>query len=145
MGERSRSVADAPGRAIGLTGVVLVIGGSMLPWVISDPIGIASTTRYGLDVHGEYTLALAAVAAAVLLFRDWDRGTQATLLACGAGIGVIAAAYVADLRFGYELVPAEGLIEAIGKEFAEVGVGVWVTLVGGLTVALGGVLGLLGR
>jgi hypothetical protein len=110
-------------RVVVIIGVIAVVVGAVLPWA-----SLAGLSYTGLDGDGLIAIALAAVALALAVVGD-------RLLGLGPGravavllLGVLTAAItVLNLRQWDEAV--------------DVGLGVYLTLVGGLIAALGGATG----
>ena len=108
---------------VSLVGAALTVVGAPLPWVSVSFVG-ASVSATGLDGDGVITLVLAAIAGVVLLARDWDEMDRIGVLALG---GLVAVIGVFDLL---------GLPGA-----ASPGIGLYVTIVGGIVLATGGWMG----
>jgi hypothetical protein len=136
------TIPDRPAvsRAAVLAGAGVTVVGAFLPWIVADP-PLISVSRSGIDAHGTVTLVLAAVAVGAVATSARDVLGLAVVCLCGAGIAAVGSVYVADLAYGYDLVPAEGIVETVGKEIADPATGVYVTLVGGALVLAGGVVG----
>ena len=127
-----------------LAGAGVTLVAAFLPWIVAEPFGVR-VSRSGIDADAAVTLVLAAVAVGLAAARPQDRIGPAGVCVCGAGIAAVGGVYVADLAYGYDLVPTNGVIEAVGKTVADPGIGVYATLVGGVLVLCGGLIGLTGR
>lgn len=127
-------------RAAVLAGAGVTLVAAFLPWIVADP-PLISVSRSGIDADGTLTLVLAAVAVGAVAVDPGDRLGSAIVCVCGAVIAGVGAVYVADLAYGHDLVPADGVVEAVGKEIADPAVGVYVTIAGGLLVLAGGIVG----
>ena len=131
-------------RAVVLAGAGLTFVGAFLPWVVASTLGV-SVSRSGIEADGTATLVLAAVAIANVAFRHRDRFAMAIVGACGAGIVAVGSLYVLDLTYGYDIVSMGGVIEEVGSGIADPGIGVYLTLLGGIFVLGGGIASLSGR
>jgi hypothetical protein len=143
-------VADARravARAVVIAGVGVTLVGAFLPWIVPDPplVEVPVSSRPGTEADGSVTLALAYVALGAMTVRHRARIRMAVVSACGVGIAAVGIAYVVDLAYGYEILPAEGPIESVGRAISDPGTGVYVTVLGGLLVLAGGIAGFLGR
>jgi len=126
-----------------LTGAGVTVVAGFLPWVVAEAFGFR-VTQTGFDVDGAVTVVLAAVAVGMVAVRLRDRIGMAVASVCGAGIVAVGGLYVADLAYGYDLVPASGIVETVGKRVADPAIGVYVTLLGGVLVLIGGLIGFAG-
>jgi uncharacterized membrane protein YgdD (TMEM256/DUF423 family) len=139
--------ADVPitlGRVLSILGGGVTVAGASLPWIEVNAI-VTTLSRSGLDREGWITIALALLVIGIVTLRSWNRLDGAAVIACGAAVFAVGAIYVADLSFGMRVLPAEGLVEAVGREFSDPGVGVYVTAVGGLLMLAGGLVGVFTR
>lgn len=132
------------GQILSIIGGVVVVAGASLPWIKVNAI-VTTLGRSGLDMEGWITIALALLVIGIVTLRPWNRLDQGAVVACGTGVFTIGAAYVADLSLGIRVLPADGLLEAVGREFSDPAVGVYVTAVGGLLMLLGGLIGVFTR
>lgn len=108
-----------------------VVVGAFLPWAT---LGAAS--KAGTEGDGSFTLILGIAAAAlgVLGHLKQSRGMKIGAVVAAALVVLVAVIDIVDV----------GSTEVLGIEF-EVGVGLWLTLVGGLGALVGAVLALRSR
>ncbi|PSQ27537.1 hypothetical protein BRD09_08435 [Halobacteriales archaeon SW_10_68_16] len=116
---------------IALVGAVLAGVGAVVPWVTAaidiGPVG-STVVVGGLDAAGPLTLVLAAIAALVVLTPGFGRdGPVAT--------GIVGVAIVVVGSRGFLAVPG----------FAAPGVGLYLTIGGGIVLAIGGLLDYVAR
>jgi hypothetical protein len=130
-------------RAVVVVGVGVTLVGAFLPWIVFDPPFVPVSRQAGIDADGSITLVLACVAVGLMAVSRRTRIRMAVVSVCGVGIASVGVVYVADLAYDYEIVPADGPIESIGRAISDPGIGAYVTILGGLLVLAGGVLGLL--
>ena len=142
MPQPGSRTADSGGLIVA-TSALAVVAGGFLGWV-AIPVGDATAAVDGLGLfeaghplfNGLVTITLAALVTVVaLLLPDWEGVNVATAVA-GLSIEVIAVAFllVPEVTVGTALTSTGGL------PLTQVGVGVYVTLVGGLGILLGGFL-----
>ncbi len=116
---------------IGLLGAILAGVGAVVPWVTAAvDVGPVDTTVVvsGLDAAGLLTLVLAGIAAVVVLTPDVGRdGPVAT--------GIVGVALV--------LVGLRGFVAVPG--LAAPGIGLYLTVAGGLALVIGGLLDYVAR
>jgi hypothetical protein len=145
--DEAASARRGVARAAVLAGVGVTLVGAFLPWIVPDPplLEVPVSSRPGTEADGHITLALAYVALGVMTVRGRARFRMAVVTACGIGIAAVGVAYAADLAYGYEILPADGPIESVGRVISDPGTGVYVTVLGGLLVLAGGIAGLLRR
>ena len=97
---------------------------------------ITTVTLY--DTHGLITTAFAVVAALALVFAVANGSRSAVAVVIAMGIGIVLVFLIVDLpdvgETGFFISPGVGNIDASGKGSA----GLWMELVGGLVVLLGG-------
>jgi hypothetical protein len=104
------------GEKVALGGAVAVVFGAFLPW--------ASRGAAGIEGNGLFTLVFALLAGVLVVTGDWDRPVQKAVL----GLGVLAA-LVAAVAVGF------------GVAAAAPGAGIYVTISGGVALAVGGGFG----
>jgi len=139
--------ADVPitlGQVLSILGGGVTVAGASLPWIEVNAI-VTTLTRSGLDREGPITVALALLVVGIVAFRPWNRLDQSVVVACGTAVFTIGAVYVADLSLGIRVLPADGLVEEVGREFSDPGIGAYVTAVGGLLMLAGGLVGVFTR
>mgnify|MGYP000695884164 CR=1 FL=1 len=139
--------ADVPvtlGRVLSILGAGVAVSGASLPWIQVNAI-VTTLPRSGLDREGWITIALALLVIGIATLRSWNRLDQSAVVACGTAVFTVGAIYVADLSFGIQVLPAGGLVEEVGREFSDPGIGVYVTAVGGLLMLAGGLVGIFTR
>jgi len=111
---------------VALAGGALTAVGSVLPW--ASTLGQSMS---GLDGDGVITLFLGVIVAAVVLFADWNKLAKGGAAALG-GISTIIA-----FNAYSNLANAGGL----GSSLVSPGYGLYLTILGGLVVAVGALLG----
>lgn len=116
---------------IGLLGAVLAGVGAVVPWVTAaidiGPVGTAVVVN-GLDAAGLLTIVLAVITALIVLTPGLGRdGPVAT--------GIVGIALV--------IIGARGFLAIPG--IATPGVGLYLTIAGGLALAIGGLLDYVAR
>jgi hypothetical protein len=118
-------------------GVALVIVGAFMPWV-----KLSFISASGTDGDGVLTLIIAAVAGG-LIFLGLSRGVaiQATIIGAGALICILAVYNMVDISGQDSEVGLEGLF----SENVSIGEGLYMTLVGGIAIVAGGVMGFRAR
>lgn len=131
-----------PAKALSVLGSGVTAAGAPLGWIEVNAI-VTTLTRSGLDREGPITVALALLVVGIVAFRPWNRLDQSVVVACGTAVFTIGAVYVADLSLGIRIIPAAGVIEEVGREFSDPGIGVYVTAAGGLLMLVGGLVGVL--
>lgn len=123
------------------TGILLAFIGAFLPWAtLTDP-SVGDVTKTGIEIDGILTLALAVAAAGFLAWFYWGAGHgvgRATiLLATGLTICAIAI---------YDMVDTNNLAaELRATALVDLGIGIYVTLAGGMAIGAAGLLGILSR
>jgi hypothetical protein len=121
-----------------LGGAALLILGSFLPWVEADA-GFFSITKDGTDGDGVITLVI-GLAIAALFFAVKHPKAMTWLVISLAGVGTAIAAYdTIDIsNKAEELTNSTSTIDIS----AAVGVGLWLTLAGGIVALIGGFMAL---
>jgi hypothetical protein len=138
---RSRPDWSSTVRWLVLGGALVVIVGSVLPWVQADA-GVFSFTKSGIDGDGALTLALAVALGAVFLLGRHSAAVGWSVLAFAGVILAIALYDVVDVtNKARELADSSPLVEFS----AHVGFGLWMTVAGGAATFLGGIVALAGR
>lgn len=116
---------------VALAGAVITGIAAFLPWAVAGvqagPVDVSTSTS-GLDSLGLLTGALAVIVLVVLLVMDWE--TQGTVATVVGGLGIL-------------LVGLWKLIDISGP--VEPGIGLYLTVLGGIVIAGGGFLGYQGR
>lgn len=128
----------APGTIIAIVGAVLAGVGTVLPW-ISASAGFLSVSRSGLEMGGDSLIMIGAAVVGAL--AAWLAPRRAGFaLALIAGFVIVIAGYADYGELGKR-------VENIGSAnaIASVGPGIYVSLLGGVLLAVGGVIGLRGR
>jgi hypothetical protein len=116
-------------------GAGLLVLGSFLPWVKAS-IGILSAEKAGIDGDGVFTLGLGVVAVLVFALMKSQPGRVLTLVA-----GLLASAVAL-----YDIVDVNNKAAELSSRSgpfqieASVGIGLWLSLVGGVAVVIGAIL-----
>jgi hypothetical protein len=123
------------------TGILLAVIGAFLPWATLTEPSVGEITRTGIEVDGLLTLVLALTAAGFLAWGYWGEGhgvgRTTLVLACGLTISGIAV---------YDMLDTNNLAEELRvTALVDLGVGIYVTLAGGLLIGAAGILGILSR
>lgn len=112
----------------GLVGAIAVVVGALLPWAtVSTAFGTLSVN--GTDGDGVLTLGGGVVAAALLLFGRGRRWAAVVAAVVGVLVTIVGV---------YDLVNVSSAAAGATSNFARAsaGVGLWVTVVGGLACAI---------
>lgn len=127
------------GQLMAILGGVLAGIGAFLPWIEFELLG-ASRTRTGIDGDGTFTLILGVVVVLVVLATAWRRRAQVGTLVVGLLVLGLSGMYISDPTIGVETssVAERELLEA----GLSVGIGLYVTAIGGLLMSAGGAVGL---
>ena len=141
-GRRSDNSAEATGsnsglRLIGLLSAILVMVGTLLPWIEVEVLSVAGS-GVGTEAAGfEFRIGLIILATSVvvvLLFLLNDRLLHILAGVCGLGMTVTMVIFLNDpLAFDSSLHEVEA---ALLGEVLSVEEGVWITLVGSAGVML---------
>ena len=121
----------------GLVSTAVILIGALLPWAtVSTPFGTLSMA--GTEGDGVLTLGAAVVAAAVLLFGRGRRGAAIASAVVGVLVTLVGVYDLANV--------ADAAAEA-SNEFARAsaGVGLWLTVVGGIALTACSVVGAVRR
>lgn len=113
-----------------LGGIGLTVLGAFLPWITVSVLGTTMTKR-GIDGDGTLTVAAAIIVGVLYLVR-WGRTAKWTALLFGALVTLLALVYITD--------PAWGVDSANQQTFrnvANVGIGLYVTALGGAAMTYG--------
>lgn len=114
------------------TGVVAL--GALLPWVTVDA-GIVSVTKAGTEGDGVFTLLLALVVGGLALAK-WKSGLSRRVVIVALVLGAIVLAIAT-----YDTIDVASTVEE--NEFfevrASVGIGLWLTLLGGIAMIIGAI------
>ena len=118
---------------VALVGGIVMIDGSLLPWV--SPSSMFGTNKNGIQGDGIYTLICGvAVILASIVARE-KPGKRCSVLAALFGIfgGILAV---------FSLVNFDAAARTINREsvFAAVGIGIYVTLIGAAVTMVGGLM-----
>ena len=111
-----------------LGGALVVVIGSFLAWATVSAGGI-SVSASGMDGDGVITLVVGLAAAAMALFLK-DRGRNIGVAIAGGIIVLVAIIDIADVNRALGEFPGGGVE-------ASVGIGLWLVLLGGITVLVG--------
>ncbi len=113
--------------SIALVGGIVTLVAAFLPWVSTGSIGLNSFAA----------MVIGLVGIGVVVGRDWDRGDR--ISAAGAGV-------LGTLWAVFRLVDPAGPAGTPAGDVVDVspGVGVYLALVGGILLVVGGVLALRG-
>jgi hypothetical protein len=126
--------ADARSKWLLVAGVVVVAFGALLPWATLNA-GIISVSKAGTDGDGVITLLLAIVVG-VLLLAKWKAGLSRAVVIVALVLGVIVLAIATidaiDVASRFE---DNDLVEVR----ASVGIGLWLTLLGGIAMIAGAI------
>ncbi|WP_247730202.1 hypothetical protein [Halovivax limisalsi] len=121
-----------------LVGGAVTIVAAFLPW-ISIELGPFSESVSGIDGDdGLLTLILAAVAMAVAYVREWSALTAGGVVVLGGLAALLGLLYISDPLMGADMSDAE---REMAGSIASPEIGLYVTVLGGLIVAAGGVTG----
>lgn len=124
--------------AIGVGGAVLVVVGSILPWVKVNVFFLGDQTISGVQAgDGAMTLFLAFVSAGLWAYYALSRGRGVGRCIAITLIGVLIAVIAIADMINVQRVAKEAFLAEV-----RVGEGLYVALVGGIGVGLTGVLGL---
>jgi len=134
------TAVPGPERWLVAAGVAAVVIGALLPWVTISAVFIGTVSVAGTEGDGVLTLILGIVGAAV--------GFQTVFLGrpMGKAIGITIAilALIIGGISGYDMVNIQSTIGDIstdGIAKANIGIGLWVTGLGALTLLAAGALG----
>lgn len=127
------------GQGLSLAGAILTVIAVFLPWITVSVLGQTGSAN-GLDMldanalfNGVVTLLLAVVVALVVLAGSWNETTQAVALVFGALVALIGVIYVVDPSFVF----GGGLGGRIAAGMSDVGIGIVVTILGGVIMVVG--------
>lgn len=134
------AAVPGPERWLVAAGIAAVIIGALLPWVTITAVFIGTVSLAGTEGDGVLTLILGIVAAAVgfqivFLGRPMSRTIGIAIAILALIIGGIA---------GYDMVNIQSAIGDISTEGlakANIGIGLWITGLGALTLLAAGALG----
>lgn len=149
MATRHQQQASADGMS---TGQIAVAGGAalallalVLPWA---EISIGGGSLTGLDLatsdnanvlfSGAVTGGLALVAGAVALFRRWDSTAQSATLALGFVVAAVGVVHVVSPATALGI---ESSQSQLASQLVTPGLGIYATILGGLVILAGGLLG----
>lgn len=127
-------MAATGGKKTSLGGAVLVAIAAFLPWLSVDFLG-TSITKTGIEGDGAITLVLAIIVAILILashLGSWGRKTWWAVLVLGGLTALLALGYINDPWLGVEQRPPEET-----REFVSIGVGLYLTALGGAMTVLG--------
>jgi len=146
---QSRGTADgmSTGQLAVIGGAVLALVGIVLPWATISILG-QSESANGIDLvtsdtgsvlfSGGVTGALALVAGAMAAFGNWGSTAQSGSLALGF---IIAAVGVVHVVAPGTAIGLSGQQAQMASQLIETGIGVYATILGGIAILAGGVLG----
>ncbi|WP_135822439.1 SHOCT domain-containing protein [Halostella litorea] len=117
------------GKYVSVVGGVLTVVGAFLPWVV---VG-GQTTVSGVQGQGLFAVTFCAIALGVIAFREWRPPEQAVVVSMGLLVLIV----VLNVFNGLDELPA-GQSIALTTDPA---IGLYVSLLGGVALALGGALG----
>jgi hypothetical protein len=136
------STAPLPHFWIIVGGAAAAILGAFLPWASVSAAFVGSISREGIEGDGRITAGLSVLAGvfAITMLRAARRPATGYLIFVGAIGGAILAAGVYDYR------NLQDVFDNMTEEqkrliVAKVGTGLYLTMVGGLTIVVGAVLG----
>ncbi|QGN07342.1 hypothetical protein Hrd1104_08510 [Halorhabdus sp. CBA1104] len=121
---------------IALGSVAAVTIGAFLPWITASAFG-TSVSVNGIDGDGVFTLGMAIVAAVLVVARNWDRINTFAIGGLGVLITAFSILYIVDPAFGIE---ESGAMAEAAKEMLNPGIGLYVTLLGGVGLIAASVL-----
>lgn len=124
------STERSTGENVLLGGVGATVIGAFLPWASISQFG-ASVTARGIEGDGRLTAA-AAILVGVLYVAHWTRRAKLGSLALSVLVALLALVYINDPAFGIDTADAETV-----RTMANVGVGLYLTAVGGAAMAYG--------
>jgi len=117
------------GKYVAVTGAILIIVGSFLPWVTSSGQAVAS----GLGGQGLFAVTFCILAIGVIFFRDWEQLEQTGVLS----MGILTVIVIMNVLGSIGEIP-EG--ESIALATSP-GIGIYISLLGGLMLSVGGGFG----
>ncbi len=123
------------GEKASLGGAAVTIVAAFLPWVTLGALGSVS----GIDGDGTFTLVMGAIVAGIVLFRDWGTVDHLATVALGVLVAGIGLMYVTDPAAGVDTGSEFG--NQLVSEVLSPGMGVYLTLLGGIAITAGGALG----
>lgn len=131
------------GSLVVATSALVVIVGAFLGW-FTVPVGDTLGSIQGIDLfengslafNGLVTVLLATVVTVLSLFLPDEEGVNVATAVAGLGIELVAVAFVVvpDVALG------PGIEAGRDVSLSSIGLGVFVTLLGGLGILLGGYL-----
>ena len=135
-----RQTAHTPSRVLIGLGVVAVVIGALLPWASITAVFIGTISFAGTEGDGMLTLvgglvAGAAAIPAVLLGRRLIWGLAILIMLAGAAIGFVAVYDMGNLQSAIGDMPRDVPAKA------SIGIGLWITLLGALSLISGGLWG----
>ncbi len=110
--------------------------GAFLPWVTVSILGRSATVS-GIDGDGVFTLVMTVAAGILVLVRSWDRINKIAITGLGVLTAGFAVMYIVDPAFGFE---GSGPMAEAAQEALSPGMGLYVTLLGGVGLVVAGVL-----
>lgn len=123
---------------IAVGGATLSAISAFLPW-ITVSLGGMSTSQNGMDVaatlDGTIVLILAAIVVGIVVVRDWEQSDAGAVGAIGLVTTIIGGMYVMDPA------SAANASGELASSLISPGFGLYVTVIGGLGMLIGGALG----
>jgi hypothetical protein len=123
---------------ISVGGATLSAISAFLPW-ITVSLGGMSTSQNGMDVaatlNGTVVLVLAAIVVGIVVARDWEQSDAGAVAALGLITTLIGGMYVMDPA------SAANASGGLASSLISPGFGLYVTVLGGLGILVGGALG----
>lgn len=126
-------------KEINALGAVAVILGAFLPWVSVTTILGMGVTLYGIQGDGVITLTLGCIGLGITFLKCRKFRASVNLL-LGGLIALIGIYYLSRAPTLYELFDVEPQLLKI-----DIGVGLYLTAIGGVTLIVGSFLGLIGK
>ena len=125
---------DARSKWLLALGAAVVAFGALLPWATVNA-GFVSVSKAGTDGDGVFTLLLALVVGG-LVFAKWKTGLSRALVIVSLVLGVMVLAIATiDAIDVASTVEEDELVEVR----ASVGIGLWLTLLGGVAMIAGAI------
>ncbi len=103
------------GEKIGIVGAVITIIGSILPWFT-----LGELVKYGVEGDGIFTIAFGIIAAVLIFLSSWDAKSKVGTMILGILTALIGFYYITD---------------------PFVGIGLYVTILGGAVLVVSGIVG----
>jgi len=126
--------AYTQGQKVTLVGAGLTIIGALLPWITVNVFG-GVVSKLGIEADGMFTLLLGLAVIGVIYYSGpsgWGKTSRATVGLVGLIIGLVGVIYIADPWVGISEQPPEAT-----REMVNIGIGLYLTAIGGLLIFLG--------